>query len=71
MTIHDFLYNLSTFDGRAYKQKELYANLILNPNQSIKELQKILNCNSKNFKQLYDNLLKKGLKDFEPLSIGF
>lgn len=35
MTIHDFLYNLSTFDGRAYKQKELYANLILNPNQSI------------------------------------
>lgn len=66
MTIHDFLYNLSTFDGRAYKQKELYANLVLNPNQSIKELQKILNCNSKNFKQLYDNLLKKGLK-IEPI----
>ena len=66
MTIHDFLYNLSTFDGRAYKQKELYANLILKPNQSIKELQKILSCNSKNFKQLYDNLLKKGLK-IEPI----
>lgn len=66
MTIHDFLYNLSTFDGRAYKQKELYANLVLNSNQSIKELQKILSCNSKNFKQLYDNLLKRGLK-IEPI----
>lgn len=46
MTIREFIGNINSFDGNSRQQKNLYIALVLNPNQSNKELAEKVGCSS-------------------------
>lgn len=66
MKLYEFLYNLDTFTGKTNFQKKLYINMVLNPNQSDKELIQNIGCRPNSFPGIKSHLLERGLK-IEPL----
>lgn len=66
MKLYEFLYNLDTFTGKTNYQKKLYINMVLNPNQSDKELIQNVGCRPNSFPGIKAHLLERGLK-IEPI----
>lgn len=66
MKLYEFLYNLDTFTGKTNFQKKLYINMVLNPNQSDKELIQNIGCRPNSFPGIKSHLLERGLK-IEPI----
>lgn len=67
MTIREFIGNINSFDGNSRQQKNLYIALVLNPNQSNKELAEKVGCSSGSINKMKMKILEKGLK-IEPLN---
>ena len=66
MTIREFIGNINSFDGNSRQQKNLYIALVLNPNQSNKELAEKVGCSSGSINKMKQKILEKGLK-IEPI----
>ena len=66
MKLYEFLYNLDTFTGKTNYQKKLYINMVLNPNQSDKELIQNVGCRPNSFPGIKAHLLERDLK-IEPI----
>lgn len=66
MTIREFIGNINSFDGNSRQQKNLYIALVLNPNQSNKELAEKVGCSSGSINKMKMKILEKGLK-IEPI----
>ncbi len=66
MTTREFIGNINSFDGNSRQQKNLYIALILNPNQSNKELAEKVGCSSGSINKMKMKILEKGLK-IEPI----
>ena len=66
MTTREFIGNINSFDGNSRVQKNLYIALVLNPNQSNKELAEKIGCSSGSINKMKQKILEKGLK-IEPI----
>lgn len=66
MTTREFIGNINSFDGNSRQQKNLYIALVLNPNQSNKELAEKVGCSSGSINKMKMKILEKGLK-IEPI----
>ena len=66
MTTREFIGNINSFDGNSRVQKNLYIALVLNPNQSNKELAEKIGCSSGSINKMKQKILERGLK-IEPI----
>lgn len=66
MTTREFIGNINSFDGNSRQQKNLYIALVLNPNQSNKELAEKVGCSSGSINKMKMKIVEKGLK-IEPI----
>ena len=66
MTTREFIGNINSFDGNSRVQKNLYIALVLNPNQSNKELAEKVGCSSGSINKMKQKILERGLK-IEPI----
>ena len=66
MTTCEFIGNINSFDGNSRVQKNLYIALVLNPDQSNKELAEKVGCSSGSINKMKQKILEKGLK-IEPI----
>ena len=62
MTTREFIGNINSFDGNSRVQKNLYIALVLNPNQSNKELAEKIGCSSGSINKMKQKILERGLK---------
>ena len=66
MTTREFIGNINSFYGNSRVQKNLYIALVLNPNQSNKELAEKIGCSSGSINKMKQKILERGLK-IEPI----